>query len=451
MVWLLAIVALLVVAYVIQSGLLAFAGYVLLAAVLLTRLLTRSGLKQIETERTISAAEVDAGERVAVDVHVENASRLPVPWLLLEDLLPEFALKQRPPRLRVQGRRQAIRMLRGSQAAALRYKLAELRRGFYQIGPLVMESGDLFGLHRRYRVAAPPAYLLVYPRIVPLRGYDIASRRPIGEVRLTHRLFEDPTRIAGVRPYEFGDPLHRIHWRATARTGRLHSKIVEPSALAGATLVLDFHNAGYPARGEPYRSDLAVTAAASLAFAVAELGQQIGLVTNASDAAERLSPTNFRRAMSHDSSDAADQRLVEAVRADSQKPPGERRRLLHVPTGRGVDRFQQIRTTLARAELNDGLTLPQMILEGQPRLPRDATVVVLAPAISDEAALALGNLKRQGYAVTVFLIAVSEDEVPTAYGRLAAQGIRDVRPLREEAALPDLCFAEVTRTPVGMV
>ena len=83
--------------------------------------------------------------------------------------------------------------------------------------------------------------------MVPLQGYDLASRRPIGDVRLMHRLYEDPTRIAGVRPYEPGDPLNRIHWRATARTGTLHSKITEPSTLTGATVLLDFHNGGYPA------------------------------------------------------------------------------------------------------------------------------------------------------------------------------------------------------------
>ena len=64
---------------------------------------------------------------------------------------------------------------------------------------MVLETGDLFGLHRRFRVVTDPVYILVYPKVVPLPGYDLASRRPIGEIRLTHRLFEDPTRIAGVR------------------------------------------------------------------------------------------------------------------------------------------------------------------------------------------------------------------------------------------------------------
>src|SRR5260221_572252 len=84
-----------------------------------------------------------------------------------------------------------------------------------QSGPLLMEGGGLFGLPRRHRVETEPAFLTISPKIVPLTGYDVASRRPIGDVRLSLRLFEDPTRIAGVRPYELGDPLNRVHWRAT--------------------------------------------------------------------------------------------------------------------------------------------------------------------------------------------------------------------------------------------
>jgi hypothetical protein len=106
---------------------------------------------------------------------------------------------------------------------------------------------------------------------------------------------------------------------------------------------------------------------------------------------------------------------------------------------------------LARVELNDGLTFAELLIEAQPRLPRDATVIALVPAVSEQTALALGSLKRQGYAVSVLLVLPAEDEIPTAYGRLAAQGIRDVRPLASEEALPNLCLAEVNRTPVALV
>jgi uncharacterized protein (DUF58 family) len=448
--WLIGILFVLAVALVIQSGLLAYAMYVLLGVLLLTRLLTREGLSRAEAVRVVSAEEVEAGERVEVEVTVRNAGRLPLPWVLLEDQLPAFALQQRPPRLRVKGKRLQIRLLRAGQETTLRYKVECTLRGFYQIGPLVLESGDLFGLHRRYRVVAPPAYVMVYPKVVPLLGYDIASRRPIGDVRLVHRLYEDPTRIAGVRPYQPGDPLNRVHWRATARAGRLHAKVYDPSTLAGATILLDFHQAGYPPRGEPHRSDLAVTTAASLAHAVSQLGQQVGLVTNGGDAAEWLSATNVRALLKRDASDAEDRRLAQSVRAENQRPPQEHRRPLIVPTGRGAEQFQRIREVLARVEVQDGLTLPQLVLEAAARLPRDATVLAALPAVSAEAALALGALRRQGYAVAVVLVALPQGTVEDAYGRLAAEGIRDVRPLADEAALPELCLAEVNRTPYTM-
>jgi uncharacterized protein (DUF58 family) len=449
--WFIGIIAVLVAALVIQSGLLAYVAYVLLGILLLTRFLTREGLHHIEAERTVSTTEVETGDRVEVEVTIRNAGRMPLPWLLLEDQLPAYALRERPPRLKVKGKRLQIRMLRAGQETTINYKFDCTNRGFYQVGPLVLESGDLFGLHRRYRVVAPPAYVMVYPRVVPLLGYDVASRRPIGDVRLVHRLFEDPTRIAGVRPYQSGDPLNRIHWRATARAGKLHSKVYDPSTLAGATLLLDFHQAGYPSRGEPHRSDLACITVASLAQGITQLGQQVGLVTNAGDAAERLSATNFRATLKGDSSDKADRRLAEAVRAENQRiETDDHRRPLIVPTGRGSDQFQRIRETLARAELNDGLTLAHLAIEAAPRLPRDATVLAILPAVPVESALALGALKRQGYAVSVVLVALPEGEVETAYGRLAAEGIRDVRPLVSVDALPELCLAEVNRTPYVM-
>jgi uncharacterized protein (DUF58 family) len=352
----------------------------------------------------------------------------------LEDMLPREALSRRPPRLKVLGERLQARMLRSGAKVKLSYEIRSKGRGYYQIGPLVMESGDLFGLHRRYHIGAEPQYLMVYPKVIPLAGYDIASRRPIGDIRLIHRLYEDPTRIAGVRPYEAGDPLNRVHWRATARTGVLHSKIYDPSTVAGATIVLDFHQKGFHRQGEPVRSELAVTTAASLANAVYEMGQQVGLVTNARDAADRIRLEGWV----HDFRTRPVARTEVAMRDKS-----ERLQPIIVPTRRGIEQFQQIRETLARVELTDGLTTAELLAEATPRLPRDATVVVLLPQVSTRAALALGNLRRQGYAVSVVLVAVDERHLENAMGLLLGQGIMDIRLLHDVAGIPSLCQQQV--------
>ena len=83
---------------------------------------------------------------------------------------------------------------------------------------------------------------------------------------------------------QIGDPLQRVHWRATARTGELQCRVYDPTSLAGATILVDFFHKGFPSRGEPMRSDLAVTTACSIAYAVTMLNQQIGFASNGRDA-----------------------------------------------------------------------------------------------------------------------------------------------------------------------
>ena len=447
--WLLGALLLLLAAFLLQSSLMAYALYVVLGLMLINRVLARAWVGHLAATRTCSHATAEIGDRVTVTVTVRNTGAWPVPWILLEDLLPREATRVNRPRLRVKGRRLHLAMLWSGGEVELDYTLECLRHGYYQIGPLVMETGDLFGLHRRYRVDAAPCYVLVYPKTVLLEGYDLASRRPIGDIRLLHRLFEDPTRIGGVRPYERGDPLNRVHWRATARTGQLHSKVYEPSTLAGATFLLDYHEEGYPPQDEPQRSDLAVTTTLALANAVYTLGQQVGLVTNARDAADRIRLK--LRFEDHGLGTAEDFRTRQAAACDrAMLERSDRLQPLLVETRRGVEQFQRIRETLARAELTDGLTFAGLVLETTPRLPRDATVVAVLPAVSVEAALTLGTLKRSGFAVTAILINLPSDDFEKAYGRLVAEGI-DVRHLRAEQELPALCHQAVRRaTPYGV-
>lgn len=433
--WFVAAVLILVLSLIFDLGLLAYAMYVLLGVILVSRYLTRVWADSLNATRECNRLTADVGDTVAVVVHVENRGKLPIPWCLLEDLLPRHALLYEPPNLQVEGRRAQLTMLRGGARKAILYQLRCNRRGYYQVGPLVLETGDLFGLHRRYRVATKPHFLLVFPTVVPLEGYDVSSKRPIGEVRMSYRLYEDPTRIAGVRRYEAGDALNRVHWKATARTGLLHSKVYEPSTVVGATLLLEYHIGSHDRRHEPYRSELAITAAASIANAVYEMGQQIGLITNGRDAADRIRVEGW----DHDIRTRA-----AARQAASMVERSERLQPIVVPTRRGADQFLQILETLARVELTDGLTLPQLIAETTSRMPRDATVIVILPRANEETAIALGNLKRQGYAVTAILSIYDEFDFAQAAGPLLAAGI-ETHQLRDEHQISTVCRKFVLR------
>jgi uncharacterized protein (DUF58 family) len=267
---------------------------------------------------------------------------------------------------------------------------------------------------------------MVYPKVVPLPKYDFASERPIGEIRLQNRLFEDPTRTAGVRQYVLGDPLQRVHWKITARTGQLHCRVYEPTTLAGATVLVDFHQDGYHKRGEPHRSELVVTTAASVAYAVAMLNQQVGFASNGRDAADRIreealaAESPEAQAEGHATRDAARGRFEMNEGSDRIRP-------VIVETRRGFEQFQMIREALARLELSDGLTFAQLALEVSARIPRDATVIAVLPRVPVETAIALGTLRRQGFAVTAILIGLDENDKLVAHGRLLAETVRDIR------------------------
>lgn len=433
--WLIFFIVLLAAALAMQAGLLAFAAYVLIGVFLLSRYFAREWVGSLEvTRETKSLDSVEIGDEVEIKVRVKNQGRWTVAWVLVEDLLPEKPLRQKPPSLRIKGRRLKLSTIRAGKSSVLKYSLIGETRGYHQIGPTLLETGDLFGLHRRHRVVTQPIYLLVLPKVVPLPKYDFASQRPIGEVSLAHRLFEDPTRNAGVRPYQVGDPLQRVHWRATARTGELMCRVFEPTTLAGASILVDFHQKGYHARGEPFRSELAATTAASVAYAVAMLNQPIGLASNGRDAVDRL---RLRVDTQHGSDEAtASFATRDAAREDSEMlEESSRLRPLVVETRRGIEQFGKIREALARLELNDGLSFAAMILEVTPRLPRDATVIAVLPQVTISTSTALGILRRQGFAVTAILIGLEDDDRARAHGRLLSERIRDVRFVNTEEDL----------------
>jgi uncharacterized protein (DUF58 family) len=433
--WLAGAILILVSSLVFHLGLLAYAMYALLGVMLASRVLSAIWAGHLAAMRECNRLSANVGELVAVVITIENTGLLPVPWLLVEDLLPRHALIYEPPNLRVQGKREHLTMLRGHGRSMLLYQLQCNRRGYYQIGPLVLETGDVFGLQRRYRVLTNPHFLLVYPQVVPLEGWDLASRRPIGEVHMAHRLYEDPTRIAGVRRYEAGDPMNRVHWRATARTGLLHSKVYQPSTVAGATLLVDFHRNSFDAAHEPYRSELAVTASASLANAVYQMGEQVGLVSNGRDGADRIRQEGWDY----------DMRTRQAARrAAGMLATSSRLAPFAVETRRGPEQLMRILETLARIELTDGLEFPQLVLEVGSQLPRDATVIALLTKVTPGHAVSLGNLRRRGYAITAMLNMFNEHEFANASGLLLAEGI-ETRHLKDEAAIVTVCRSAVLR------
>jgi uncharacterized protein (DUF58 family) len=71
--------------------------------------------------------------------------------------------------------------------------------------------------------------------------------------------------IRSVRPYEAGDPQHRIHWKLTARTGALKTKTFEPAGSQRVNVCLDVSSDSYRGIEGPRLFEAAIRAAAGIA------------------------------------------------------------------------------------------------------------------------------------------------------------------------------------------
>jgi uncharacterized protein (DUF58 family) len=87
-------------------------------------------------------------------------------------------------------------------------------------------------------------------------------------------LHEDPTRILGVRDYEPGDPIRKIHWTASAATGSLVVKRLQPGIAREVVVALDMTAGGHPHPGRRRSAELSVTVAASVIHHLATVERQ---------------------------------------------------------------------------------------------------------------------------------------------------------------------------------
>ena len=400
-----AAVGFLLAAVVMRLSFFAFALYALGALSLFAYLMTWSALDSLATERHSTRRDVQVGESIVVTVAVRNDKPLPTLWLVAEDLVPRG--------LKASGAFARATLLMPFASCRLRYRLDCARRGYFRVGPVLFETGDFFGLNRRFATGAKPHYVTVYPRVVPLEKYAIPTFRPLGETVVRRRLLDDPTRLAGVREYRTGDPLRRIHWKATARTGELHSRLYEASTLIGAHLVLDFGRAAWEG-GDPERAELAVTAVASIASHLADRKQQVGLTTNGGDASDVM-PEQPER-VEAPTRQRVHQLLRDRERSDRLSP-------VRIPVRRGEYQVRLIMRALARLRLSEALTLPQLIAEEYRGWPREASTILIVPGVSAELLTEAVRLRNSGFTV-VLMIIDNADSFNRERGALEAEGVR---------------------------
>lgn len=225
-----------------------------------------------------------------VEIVVRNAGRSPSAPLVASDDLPDCI--GGPVRL-------AIPSLQGRSRRLITYQLVPSRRGLWRIGPGRITFTDPFGLAQARPRLLGTSTMLVYPRVESLSSRAL-NRRVAGEGARSAALAVAGTELFTMREYQPGDDLRKLHWRSTARTGKLIVRQEEVRRWDRATILVDNRRSAHPPfaaeRGED-SFERVIESAASLLDLFFQSGLSVRLVW-ASGPPER-GPGSFSKAPGH--------------------------------------------------------------------------------------------------------------------------------------------------------
>lgn len=242
----------------------------------------------LKAERTLPST-MNEGDQATVDITLVNIGRLPKFFMTVTDKLPVW--------LKETGHSGNVMLqLDADEARSVSYTLESLKRGVYSVGPVLVSATDPFGFFAFKRTVPGASELVVYPSPLPLfasliqsgaygwRGDADGLRRGSG------------ADFHGVREYQHGDDLRRVHWRTTARTGKLAVAEYTQGETLDLLIALDLNEKAYAGTslGLDAPIEVAVKIAATLVEDMTRNGHTVRLLTTTRKESDPV-PTNDGR------------------------------------------------------------------------------------------------------------------------------------------------------------
>jgi len=234
-----------------------------LLIVLVAAVSVHAAARPMAYRRRSGAGEQVEGDDVVVDVELVPSGFLGLTSATVVERIAKLGEREIP--LESTGGR-----LRG------RYVLESVRRGRYGVDEAAVVVEDPFGLERARVPLTPQGAFLVLPRLVELDVLFSESGTHSHDGRRLLLRRASGFDVHSVREYEEGESLRKVHWKTTARRGRLMVKELQDEPRDEVAILLD-GDASAVAGGS---FDAQVRAAGSLLRAQARRDRRAVLVVN---------------------------------------------------------------------------------------------------------------------------------------------------------------------------
>ena len=375
----------------ISSGveLLSYLSYLILfvgAAMWITARLTLEGLT---VTRTLGQAYAHLGDQIELGYELRNEHRLGKLWVEISEQ------SNWPEPL-------PGRVLTVAGGATRRWKVIvkAIRRGRFHLGPIVLRSGDPFGLFATIARIPLEALLLVYPKVVALPFWQLPGSFLEGSVLTGQRSLQSTSMVMGIREYRPGDAVNRIHWPSSVRHRQLHVKEFELDKTADLWLYLDLERHWHRGQGERSTEERAVTVAASVVAKALHEHRNVGLVTT-----------------------------------------GVRAEILH--PDRGTKQFGKLMQYLAEVGIGGSRTIAEVLVETLPRLRRGASVLIITPSLDPAWVRPASTLRESAIATQAVLVGSEDTDERDRARRHALLGELAVAGVRTAHLLPGMPIGEL--------
>jgi uncharacterized protein (DUF58 family) len=240
--------------------------------------------RRIAIER--HAADIfSVGRANPVTITIANQSDRPIAGTVMDDPLPDATVTGLPGHFEIPAH----------GTAQLKYEITPTRRGKRTLGGVTVRYRLPLGLLDRQERIELPEDVDVYPDVHAARALEMLRRTGREDARLgSLRVRGGDTEFERLRPYQRGDELRHVDWRASARREELVARQFQAESNQNVVFALDIGRSMRGESGGLTSVDHALAAALLTADVALRGGDRAGLLTFDDRPRSFLRPTGGR-------------------------------------------------------------------------------------------------------------------------------------------------------------
>jgi len=169
--------------------------------------------------------------------------------------------------------------LKAKEENRFNYAMECYKRGVWKIGPIEVISQDALGFFRMKKTFNVMSNIIIYPAFFRVFAFPPLARGSVSWMGVeTSKISGDSHEFFGIREYQRGDTMSRIHWPSTARHNKLIVKQFERNTVQEVTIVLDLKKGNDIGAGKETTLEYSVKIAGSIARFLMDSGAFVQII-----------------------------------------------------------------------------------------------------------------------------------------------------------------------------